>query len=110
MPTQAVAQIIPFPVRRATASPAPGPAPALDGQERLARAMASLNAALAEQRAALAAWCGALAELKTTTEGLAGRLRQYHGSLNALGTRVGSLKEEAVKLEAWADKVLDAQG
>jgi hypothetical protein len=106
MPNQAVAQIIPFPVRGSTASPPPQP----EGQERLTRALASLNAALADQRVAMAAWCGALSELKQTTENLSGGLQRYHNSLGALGERVAVLKGEAVKLEAWADKVLDGHG
>ncbi len=102
----AVAQIIPFPTRRPAPPPAPAASPATEGQDRLARALASLNAALDEQRTAMAAWRGALSELKQTTEGLSGGLQRYHASLGALGDKVATLNQEAVRLEAWADQVL----
>jgi hypothetical protein len=107
MSDQALAQIIPFPSRPATA--AKSVAHYSEGQERLARALASLNAALAGQRMAMATWCGALAELKQTTGNLHGGLQRYHDDLGVLGTRVALLKEEAIKLEAWADKTLGAE-
>ncbi len=110
MTNEAVAQIIPFPARRLPAPDVTEPPPAPAGQERLVRALASLNAALADQRAAMAAWQGALAELKQTTQSLTGGLQRYHSSLGALGTKVASLREEAVRLEAWADQVLDGPG
>ena len=109
MTNEAVAQIIPFPARRPPASEATVPPPAPEGQARLALALASLNAALADQRAAMAAWQGALADLKQTTQSLSGGLQRYHNSLGDLGTKVASLREEAVKLESWADQVLDEQ-
>jgi hypothetical protein len=50
-----------------------------------------------------------LADLKQTTQSLSGGLQRYHNSLGDLGTKVASLREEAVKLESWADQVLDEQ-
>ena len=52
------ADIIRFPVRDKPADPGP--------EERLARALDSLNAAMADQRAAVAAWRSVLGELKAT--------------------------------------------
>ena len=92
------AQIIPFP-RRPAAPPDPG-------QERLRRALAGLDAALANQREAVAAWRGALAELGTVVSGLGTSLRVYQGSLETLGTRVDTLHTQAVQLEQTADLVL----
>ena len=63
-PVVQTAEIIPFPTRQ-VAQPVELP------HERLGRALTTLNAALAEQRLAIAAWRGALAELKTTRPGLA---------------------------------------
>jgi ABC-type transporter Mla subunit MlaD len=107
MSEQAVAQIIPFPGR----SPAPVPAqPDGDAQVRLVRALASLNAALAEQRTAIGAWRDSLATLKATTEALHTGLHQYRSSLDDLGTRVSALGHEANALEAWADAMLGDLG
>jgi hypothetical protein len=109
MPGQAMGQIIPFPVRE-TSPPVATPAPEPDGAARLARALASLNGALADQRIAIAAWRSALAELKTTTEGLSAGLQRYHGKLGELGARMTAIKEDANRLEAWADRVIEQQG
>ena len=56
-PTPASAEIITFPSRSA------GTAPTADGHERLRRALLGLDAAVAGQRVAVAAWRGALADL-----------------------------------------------
>jgi ABC-type transporter Mla subunit MlaD len=94
------AQIIAFPVRpKAAEVPVAEPQP----QDRLARALESLNAALAEQRTALAAWRGALGELKATTTGLGDSLQTYQANLRSLGDSVSSLNAKARSLEEWAD-------
>jgi hypothetical protein len=92
------AVIIPFPPR-----PKVEPRP----EDRLARALESLNAALAEQRVALAAWRGALGQLKETTTGLGESLQRYHTSLGSLGGGVATLHDQARSLEQWADGVLE---
>jgi hypothetical protein len=89
------AAIIPFPVRPRPADPAP--------EERLARALASLNCALADQRVALAAWRDVLGELKVTTVGLHDSLQRYRNNLQTLGNSVSVLQSKARSLEAWAD-------
>ncbi len=94
------AAIIPFPVRQA-AKPAVAP-----DQERLANALNALNAALANQREALAAWRAVLGELKTTTSGLDENLQRYRSSLRTLGNSVSSLRDKTKTLEAWADNAL----
>jgi ABC-type transporter Mla subunit MlaD len=93
------ATIIPFPARVK-----PGPVVATP-EDRLARALASLNAALAEQKSAVAAWRDVLGELKTTTAGLDESLQRYRSNLRSLGTSVSALHAKARSLEQWADGV-----
>jgi hypothetical protein len=114
MPEAATAEIIPFPARPAApttadrvASPPIAPSAA---EVRLARALAGLNQAVAEQRVAMAAWKAAIGDLKTVTRRLGNSLRTYNDSLGQLDTRVSSLRTQAVKLEAWADDVLAKKG
>jgi ABC-type transporter Mla subunit MlaD len=96
-PNTRTASIIPFPAR-------PKPAE-LTPEERLARALSSLNTALAEQRIAVSAWRDVLAELKTTTTGLHDSLQNYRANLRTLGNSVTALQSKARSLEAWADSV-----
>lgn len=98
------AQVIPFP-RRAAAPPA-----SLSSQERLSRALEALNAAIAEQRAAVVAWRGALAQLKASAGGLGQSLETYRGSLQSLGKGVDALQTQAKLLRGWADRPLPTQG
>jgi hypothetical protein len=98
-PTPLTAEIIAFPLRR--------PAPARDdGHERLRRALAGLDEAVAGQRVAVAAWRSALADLSTVVSGLGDSLHRYHSSLGTLGTRVAGLHTQAVRLERTADAAL----
>ncbi|HXA24840.1 MAG TPA: hypothetical protein VNW90_21340 [Acetobacteraceae bacterium] len=94
------AQIIPFPSRR------PAPPSTADGQERLRRALIALDAAVAGQREAVAAWRGALADLGAVMSGLGESVQRYRGSLDALDSRVAGLHAEAVQLERTADAAL----
>lgn len=94
------AQIIPFPLRQ----PAPD-----DGQERLRRALAGLENAIAGQRAAVTAWRKALGELGTVVSGLGESLQRYRGNLDSLGDRVAGLHTQAVRLEQTADAALAAR-
>jgi septal ring factor EnvC (AmiA/AmiB activator) len=94
------ATIIPFPARPKPEAPAP--------QERLARALESLNAALADQKVAIAAWRDVLGELKSTTTGLDQSLQQYRATLRTLGNSVSTLRNKARSLEQWADSVITA--
>jgi hypothetical protein len=96
------ADIIPFPARAKPAEPTP--------QQRLVGALESLNAALAEQRTAVAAWREVLAELKTTTAGLHDSLRRYRANLLTLGSSVSALQAMARSLEQWADGVTATGG
>jgi hypothetical protein len=98
MPSPGTAEIIQFPARR--------PAPATDGQDRLTRALAALDSAIAEQRAAMVTWREALDDLKKTTHGLGLSMQRYRGSLDRLGDDVATLHQEAVRLERWADDAL----
>jgi hypothetical protein len=94
--------IIPFPAR--AAGPVAGP------DARLARALASLEAALVQQRAALAGWRDVLKDLKSTTTTLDDNLRRYRVSLRSLGGSVNALHQKAKALEAWADRATEAEG
>jgi hypothetical protein len=91
------ADIIPFPGRPQPAETTP--------EERLSRALLSLNAALQEQRVAVTAWREVLLELKATTNGLQDSLQRYRANLRTLGTSVSALQSKARSLEAWADSV-----
>ncbi len=95
------ASIIPFPARPKPAEPAPA--------QRLARALESLNAALADQRSAIATWRDVLGELKATTEGLDDSLQRYRGNLRTLGTSLSTLRAKAKALEQWADGATAAE-
>ena len=92
MLARATARIIPF--------PAPNP------ELRLHRALTGLNAALDEQRQALAAWRAALGELATTTQSIGHGLADLNDSLDHLGTTVSTLQEDAEATLAWADAAL----
>jgi hypothetical protein len=101
-PTPPTAQIIAFPGRLA-------PPPVTDeGQERLKRAMASLEAAVVGQRSAVAAWRDALEELRTVMSGLGGSMQRYRDSLDVVGDRVAALHSQAVQLERTADAAMAA--
>lgn len=92
--------VIPFPVRpRAKVGLAPE-------QERLARALQSLSAALAEQHAALKAWRSALADLKASTASLDDSMQRYRTNLRSLGSSVSALRDKARSVEQWADDAL----
>jgi hypothetical protein len=92
------ASIIPFPTRPKPEVPEP--------RQRLARALESLNVALADQKTAIAAWRDVLDELKASTASLDHSLRHYRANLRTLGNSVSSLRAKARSLEEWADGVL----
>jgi hypothetical protein len=98
-PTPVTAEIIAFPSRRSASARD-------DGQERLRRALAKLDRAIAGQRTAVAAWRSALTELGTVVSGLGDSVQRYHGSLDTIGTRVTTLHTPAVQLERIADIAL----
>lgn len=58
---------------------------------------------MVEQRTALAAWRGALGELKATTSGLDASLQRYTTNLRSLGGSVSALHVKARELEKWAE-------
>jgi hypothetical protein len=102
--TSTTAQIIPFPLPR----PPGGRSPETHepGNERLQRALAALNAAVEDQRVAVASWRGALADLTKVVSGLGDSLQRYRGSLDGVAVRVGTLRTQAVQLERIADAAL----
>jgi hypothetical protein len=121
MTESATAEIIPFPSRPIEAAAANTPVPSQPAgppsqrsevmeETRLTRALANLNDALTAQRAAVAAWKSSLGELGIVTGRLGVSLRGYNESLGHLNGRVATLREEAVKLEAWADGAMTQKG
>ena len=97
--TSPTAQIIPFPPRR--------PPEMQDaGNERLQRALAALNAAVEDQRVAVASWRGALGDLTKVVSGLGDSLQRYRCSLDGVAARVGTLRTQAIQLERIADAAI----
>jgi septal ring factor EnvC (AmiA/AmiB activator) len=98
-------------VRKAAAPAADVPPPDDSSPaDRLARALAKLNAALAEQRQAVATWRAVMADLKTSTSGLSASLHRYNASLGTLGDKVSAVHRQARELEDWADCALATHG
>ena len=109
MDERPTAEIIAFPAKSAEpvqVSPASSELLAEDPQERLRRALAALDAALASQRAAVISWRESLSALKGTMQDLGSSLSGYHDALGTLGARVTGLNTEARRMEAWADAKL----
>jgi septal ring factor EnvC (AmiA/AmiB activator) len=99
------AQVIPFRPRAARPVATPVTSPA-EGQERLARALAALDIALAEQQAAMDQFRLALGDLDRAVSGLEAGLVQYGDELATLNHDIDRLAIEARALEAWADDTL----
>lgn len=102
------AQVIPFRPRaaRVATSPATPVASTAEGQDRLARALASLDLALAEQQVAMDQFRLALGDLDRAVSGLEAGLVQYGDELATLNYDIDRLGIEARALEAWADDAL----
>ena len=109
MSHQASAEIIAFPTARLSQRQ-PALAANDAAQQRLVRAMESLQASLEEQRQAVAAWRSSLESLKTVTASLGQGLHRYRERLDTLQIQVGAVHQEAVRLERWADTASGAQG
>ncbi len=97
-PAAASAEIIPFPARAQEASAATA--------ERLNRALAALDRALSDQRAAVSTWRGALGDLREAMAGLGGRVETYRGELGKLANGVAGLNARAVWLGDWAERTM----
>jgi hypothetical protein len=94
------AQVIPFPSRTARQ------ATAAANQERLANALALLDGALAEQRAAMDQFRLAIGDLDRAVCSLEAGLVGYSDELACLNHDLDRLGIEARALEAWADEAL----
>jgi chromosome segregation ATPase len=77
--------------------------------DRVARAMARLDDALAEQRVAVAAWRSTITDLHGAMGSLRASLATYESALSSVATRVDTLHDESRQLEAWADEQLASQ-
>ena len=97
------AQVIPFRPRAAQATRA---TPTADGHERLARALAALDIALAERQAAIDQFRLALGDLDRAVSGLEAGLVRYGDELACLNHDLDRLRIEARALEGWADDTL----
>ena len=75
-------------------------------QERLRRALEDLQSALGEQKRALQDWRFAMTELGVGVAGLGHALGSYQSSLGSVEARLVGLRDEARRLENWADGVL----
>ena len=95
------AAIIAFPRRLMVPSPGVtqgGETP----QQRLARALASLDAALSQQRAVVAQWRDSVAQLQTSMSGLGQSLHRYRDRLATLSGEVAVMNAQANDLADWA--------
>ena len=88
------ADIIPFPPRKMAEN---------RQGDRLTNALTALDVAIAEQRAAVAAWRQSLTELRGVAGGIGAGLAEYQDSLSRLGSQVDSLNSDAKAMEDWAD-------
>jgi hypothetical protein len=91
---QSGAEIIAFPGRhRSELSP----------DERLSTALRELNAALENQRDAIAAWRGSIDELGGATRSIEASLGRYRSRLGALRTDLVGLHHHSSRLRDWAE-------
>ncbi|WP_291297438.1 hypothetical protein [Elioraea sp.] len=103
------ATVIPFRPRAALATaPTPIATEAADGQARLAAALAMLDTALAEQRAAMDQFRLAIGDLDRAVSGLECGLVRYGDELACLNHDLDRLGIEARALEAWADEAISS--
>jgi len=91
------AEILPFPQTARAQAPAPSP------EERLRDALAQLDAALDDQRAAVAEFRSNLGELGGAVAGLETSLRRYACQLTTTQSDVLAAQESARKLESTAE-------
>jgi hypothetical protein len=98
------ADILLFPQRAPAAAPTPSP------EERLRLALAQLDAALDDQRAAIAEFRGHLGELGGAVSGLEDSMRKYVCQLTTTQSDVLAAQESARKLEATAGFWLERLG
>jgi septal ring factor EnvC (AmiA/AmiB activator) len=96
--SQTSAEIIAFPV------------PPVRPEERLARALAKLDAALAEQREAVGKWRDSMSTLRDTMTQLGQSVGTLNSSLQSIGEQNAAVRAEALRLEAWADDVIRREG
>jgi glutathione S-transferase len=99
------AEVIPFRSRRDAAPKADAAA-----QERLARALALLDAALLEQQTAMDQFRLAIGDLSRAVSRLETGLLRYGDELSCLEHDLERLAIEARALEAWADEALARPG
>jgi hypothetical protein len=87
----------------------PFPSPARADADRLKVALQGLQEALDEQQRALSDWRFAMTELGIGVAGLSHALTGYKDALGSVGDKIENLHEDALQLEAWADRTLAAE-
>ena len=102
------AVVIRFPARAPTQPVIDRDAEA-EAQARLRRALAALDAALAEQREAVASWRDAIGGLQASMTNLGSSVQTYRARLDSLAVQVAGVHHQAAWLEEWADQVLGSQ-
>jgi hypothetical protein len=99
--------VIPFPRRPpAVVANTAVPQELLDGQERLAKALLSLDESAREQREALAKWRLSLAELKSSVGRLGKSMQDYNGKLATIDDGLKVAKKTSLS----TIKILDDAG
>lgn len=96
------ARIIPFPTRAHATPRSPDPV-----QLRLQQALASLEAALAVQRQAVAEWRSSSETLQDSIGELYENAASFQDSLTRLSEEVSRTRAQSERLAAWADTRID---
>ena len=79
-------------------------------QDRLRRALAGLDNAIARQRQAVSEWQSVLHSLRGAIHGLHGAASAQERTLGELAENIAGLHGESLRLQAWGETTLGAQG
>nr|WP_321983466.1 hypothetical protein [uncultured Lichenicoccus sp.] len=79
----------------------------VDPQARLLAALRMLETRLAEQRAAVAAWCDELARLAEQLRGIGTQARAVHEDLGTMNTSLAQSRASCHEATRRADRLLD---
>lgn len=97
------------PARLAETDRATGAVGDIAPADRLARALQSLDEALAGQRVAVADWRSALKDLGQSVQDLKGGVLTYAAALSQLEPKTAALSDEAARMGSWADAAIAAK-
>lgn len=96
------------PARLAETDRATGAVGDIAPADKLARALQSLDEALAGQRVAVADWRSALKDLGQSVQDLKGGVLTYAAALS-LEPKTAALSDEAARMGSWADAAIAAK-